>query len=199
MKWNYIDIRKMTEEEYQKEFSLMTFQRQERVNRYRFIEDRKRSVAGEILARKMVSGFCGVNPESIFFETGKYGKPYAKDLPVEFSISHSGDFAVCAVSDSKIGIDIEKIRPVDLKIAKRICTEKELLYILGTIPKESDFCITEDISVLTRFFHVWTKKEAYSKYLGNAFVNSETDMHENIPFLFQNEYIIAVYPHPVIT
>lgn len=89
-----------------------------RVDRFHFEDDKKRTVAGEMLARKAIKEWCKVDAESIVFDKKEYGKPFAAGLAVEFSISHSGNVVVCAVDDEPIGIDVEQIRPVDLAIAK---------------------------------------------------------------------------------
>ena len=39
------------------------------------------------------------------------GKPYT-DEGIYFSLSHTEGFTVCAVSDSEVGADTEKIRPI---------------------------------------------------------------------------------------
>ena len=127
MKWYKYDIRDLTVPEYNKWYSLMSTDKQQRVDRFRFVDDKKRTVAGEMLARKAIAEWCIVAPESIVFSIREHGKPYAVDLDVEFNISHSGDMVVCAVDDKPVGIDIEKIRPIDLTVAKRICTGKILV------------------------------------------------------------------------
>ena len=168
MKWYKYDIRDLTDAEYNKWYSLMSTDKQHRVDRFRFVDDKKRTVAGEMLARKAIAEWCGIAPESITFGIKEHGKPYAKDLTVEFNISHSGDMVVCAVDNKPIGIDIEQIRPIDLSVAKRICTEEELLYLFGHVPTEQDFTYTTDTKILTRFFELWTAKEAYGKCVGDG-------------------------------
>ena len=166
MKWYKYDIHDLSDEEYVYWYSLMSKEKQERVDRFRLIDDKKRTVAGEMLARKAVAKWCGVAPESITIAVGEYGKPYAVNLDVEFNISHSGNMVVCAVSNKPVGIDVEQIRPIDLSVARRVCTEDELFYIFGRKPTEADFVYTENASLLTHFFDIWTKKEALGKKTG---------------------------------
>ena len=168
MKWYKYDIQDLTDAEYNKWYSLMNEDKQRRVDRFRFIDDKKRTVAGEMLARKAIAEWCGVTPENITFGIKEHGKPYAKGLAVEFNISHSGNMVVCAVDDKPIGIDVEQIRPIDLSVAKRICTDEELLYLFGHAPTEQDFTYTTDTETLTRFFEFWTAKEAYGKCVGDG-------------------------------
>ncbi len=194
MKWYKYDIRELTDAEYNKWYSLMSDDKQQRVDRFRFVDDKKRTVAGEMLARKAIAEWCGVTYESITFGTKEHGKPYAKDLGVEFNISHSGDMVVCAVDDKPVGIDIEQIRPIDLTVAKRICTDEELLYLFGRTPTEQDFAYTTDTETLTHFFELWTAKEAYSKCKGCGISNLD-----NIQFNLINnknieqEYVVAIH------
>lgn len=184
MKWYKYDIRNLTNSEYNKWFSLMSDENKQKVDRSRILEDKKRTVVGEMLAKKAISEWCDIPPESIVFETREHGKPYAKDLKIEFNISHSGNMVVCAVDDKPIGIDIEQIRPIDLKLAKRFCTKQELTYLFdGANNKE----------ILARFFKLWTAKEAYSKCLGKglALINTPCSK-ETQTFVIENEYIVSI-------
>ena len=121
-----------------------------------------------MLARKAIALRCDVPEESIEFGKGEYGKPFAKNLNVEFSVSHSDNLVVCAVSDCPIGIDVEKIRPIDLNIAEEFCSEGELEYIFGGDRKEVGYLACGEDEALTRFFEIWTAKEAYSKFTGRG-------------------------------
>ena len=193
MKWYKFDIRDLTAADYEKWYALMSKDKQLHVDRFRFADDKKRTVAGEMLARKAIAEWCSVSPESITFGTQKYGKPYAKNLCVEFNISHSGDMVVCAVDDKPIGIDIEKIRPVDLTVAKHFCTDEELLYLFGHTPTEQDFIYTTDTKILTRFFELWTAKEAYGKCIGVGISEIEKQVCTPVQIILQSEHIISIY------
>ena len=81
------------------------------------------------------------------------GKPYIEGDPLFFSLSHSGDSAVIAISGKPVGVDIEEIK--ERKIASVISnfTERERREI-------------EDS--LTAFYTNWTVKEAYIKLNGGT-------------------------------
>ena len=96
---------------------------------------------------------------------------------------------VCAVDDKPIGIDIEQIRPIDLTVAKRICTDEELLYLFGHTPTDEDFTYTTDTEILTRFFELWTAKEAYGKCMGEG-IGSISDIPSNCT---KTKHIFADY------
>ena len=186
----------LTTADYEKWYALMSKDKQVRVDRFRFEDDRKRTVTGEKLARKAIAEWCGISAKSIVFEKTETGKPYAKGLPVEFNISHSGDMVVCAVDDKPVGIDIEKIRPIDLTIAKRICTDDELNYLFGHTPTEQDFTYTTDTKILTRFFELWTAKEAYGKCMGVGISEIRKQVRASVQFNLWEEYIISIYQPP---
>lgn len=193
MKWYKYDIRDLTDEEYTYWYSLMNVDKKKRVDRYRFFDDKKRTVAGEMLARQAVAEWCSIAPESITFAIGEYGKPYTENLDVEFNISHSGDMVVCVVDDNPVGIDIEQIRSIDLTVAKRICTDEELLYLFGHTPTWEDIVYTTNVTVLKRFFELWTKKEAFVKCLGNGVESIKTNIQNKFvqSFVVEN-YIISI-------
>ncbi len=92
--------------------------------------------------------------ENITIEKTKEGKPYAKDLPIFLSISHSENICIIGISLVEIGVDIEKIREINYnQIAKRYFMDKEIKHINETPNKDE-------------FFRIWTRKEAYAKMLG---------------------------------
>lgn len=196
MKWYKYDIRDLSENEYNKWFSLMNEEKQKKVNRFHFDDDKKRTVAGEMLARKAIAVWCDVSAEEITFGKNENGKPFAENLNAQFNISHSGNIVVCAVDDNPIGIDIEQIRPVKLKVAKRIYTKNELHYLFGFDPSEDDFSIVPDDEMLIRFFELWTAKEAYLKYTGTGItdnLNSLSVNNEKTEKEFFEDYVITVY------
>lgn len=196
MKWYQYNIQNLTDEEYDKWYSLMNEDKQCRVDRFRFADDKKRTVAGEMLARKVIAEWCGATPKNITFDKKEHGKPYAKDLNVEFNISHSGAIVVCAVDDKPIGIDIERIRPIDLKVVKHICMDNEINYLFGHVPTEKDFKYTTDVKILTRFFEFWTKKEAYGKCIGDGLLcKVKEDSCSVNTFYDIPDYIMSICTH----
>ncbi len=134
-------------------FEQMSNERKESVMRTKIEHKRSLRIAADHICRTAIAEFCGVKPNEIIFGYTEQGKPYTQNLPVHFSISHSGDIAVCAVSDNEIGIDIEKIRNVNPRTAERFANDKEKEYI-----NTSE----------NGFFEIWTLKEAYFKCIGTG-------------------------------
>ena len=194
MKYLIYNIENLTNEEYQKWFSLMTEEKQERVSRYKDIERRKCSVAGEMLVKNYIEEVTSTAPEGIEILIGDNGKPHIKNCEIHFNISHCEDVVVCAFSDEEIGIDIEKIRPISLNIIKRFYSEKEQKYVLGHSPTQKDFQKCEDEEILERFYRIYTLKEAICKKSGIGIKGlKEADA---LPFsdksFKENDFIISI-------
>lgn len=97
------------------------------------------------------------------FSYGVSGKPYFKEYPFYFNLSHSGDYVVCAISEKEIGIDIQEHRSGNMeRIAKRYFSSREI----QTLEK----CSSHERTQL--FFDMWAKKEAYGKYTGGGIAES---------------------------
>lgn len=149
---------------FERVYPYLNFERRERINAFLHVEDALRSLAGEWLTRLVLSEKLHLNLFEIMIDYGKYGKPFINaSSGLHFNISHSGDWAVCAVSKFPVGIDIELIQPIDLSIAKNCFTEKEFETMIGFTDK------TEQYSY---FYKIWTIKESYLKTIGLGFSKS---------------------------
>lgn len=196
LEWAYTNISSITNVEYTYYYSLMDIKKQKKVTTYKYDKDKKRTLAGEMLARRMISTYCNVVPEEISFETGCYGKPNAKHLNVEFNISHSEEMVVCAISDKPVGIDVEMIRPIGTNILRKLCTDIDLEYIFGNDTITNNIPCNFDDQQLCRFYEVWTAKEAYFKCIGTGIKNlksiSMDELEEKRKTYQIENYIITV-------
>ena len=117
---------------------------------------RLRTMAGEQLAREMLSERLGCAPLEVPLAWDEDGKPSVPGTGLYVSVSHSGAYAVCAVDDRPVGVDVEAVRGVDEKFLRRVCTEEELAYVL----RGGD--------AVRRFWELWTAKEAIFKLTGQG-------------------------------
>ena len=131
-------------------------ERRQRAEAMRFEADRLRTVAGENLARQMLSERLGCEPIDVPLQWDENGKPVVPDTGLYISVSHSGAYVVCAVDDQPIGVDVETVRDVDEKFMRRVCSEDELAYVL------------RGADVQQRFWELWTAKEAVFKLTGHG-------------------------------
>ena len=100
--------------------------------------------------------------EDAVIERTEKGKPYVSlpdcsDTVAPFiSVSHDGDTFALLVSDAEAGLDIQYARDIKAnRIAARYFTAEEAEQTAGDDNED-------------RFFELWTRKEAYSKYIGTG-------------------------------
>ena len=140
---------------YDRAFASVSPDRRERLGRIRSDRERCLSLGGVLLLRYALRERGAGEPEIAY---GPHGKPYCADRPdVHFNVSHSGDWAVCAVSSAPVGCDIERIGHYRPRVAER-CFAPEELAALNAL---SDEAAQADL-----FFRFWTLKESFLKALG---------------------------------
>ena len=94
------------------------------------------------------------------------GRPYFPDHPeIFFSVSHSGDYAACSVSDVPNGIDIQEHRKLCCDISGRFFATEEDDYL-----KKVSVNSTKD------FYDLWCLHEAYMKYTGEGLKQGMKDV-----------------------
>ena len=118
-------------------------------------KDKYPALSGRALTDALIRECLG--REDLVIERNDKGKPFiaGPDSAVcRISVSHSeGTFALL-VSDRNVGLDIQYCRKLQAdRIAARCFTAEEAADV------------AED-STGSRFFTIWTRKEAYSKYTG---------------------------------
>ncbi len=158
--------------------------------------DKRRALAGHLLTLGAAKELCGASDPKILRTPA--GKPYFAELPLFYSVSHSADFVILAASDRPIGADIERIRPLNLGIAKRFFAPGEQSYLFGASPRPQDFETPpseQSREILGRFYEIWTKKEAFFKWRGTGIVRPTELDTCRLPFYTESdgEYAIAVY------
>lgn len=128
---------------------------QDRIRSYRRWQDAQLSLLGRVILFKAIEQIYNYDPSSKEILQTKYNKPYFKDDPVQFNISHSGEIVVCAICEkSLIGIDIEIISEISIEDCKWQMRENEW-----------DAIISSD-KIEESFFNYWTQKEAVIKANG---------------------------------
>lgn len=144
----FININDLTDKQYEREMNFLCPQKRERVSRMRLEDDKKRSLAANFAVRRSAADFLGTDEDEIRVTCDGNGKPLCDGCYI--SLSHSGDYAVCAVSSFPIGVDIEKKRDVNPKLINKICVNDA----------EREYA-TDTQSLLT----LWSVKEACFKAL----------------------------------
>jgi phosphopantetheinyl transferase len=126
--------------------------RRARAAHYAQLADRCRCLAAGALVRALAGADA---------HTDRDGKPYLPDSPDRHvSIAHSGPWAVCAVHDGLVGVDVEDLAgPADPAMAATFMAPGEL----ARYGAQCDAAARQ-----AYFFDVWTAKEAYIKAVGGS-------------------------------
>ena len=88
--------------------------------------------------------------------SGAHGKPYFPDAPqLQFSISHSGAYWLCAFSAAPVGLDVQQHRDCQKQaLARRFFSPAEQAFLERTSHAP--------------FFDLWCAKESYLKFTGEG-------------------------------
>jgi 4'-phosphopantetheinyl transferase len=131
----------------------------QRAARFHFPADRDRYIAAHGCLRDVLARYIHCRPDQLNFSTNQYGKPALRDHKLEFNLSHSGDFALVAVTRKcKVGVDVERIRlNIEVEsIATRYFSQREVSELMSLPSNQRALA----------FYIGWTRKEAYIKAQG---------------------------------
>lgn len=102
-------------DKFERLLSFVSEENREKVKRFYFDIDRKLSLYAELIVRFAACKTLRIKNNEIKFEKGEHGKPYLKDYPnFHFNLSHTRNVITVAISDKPVGVDIEKVKAVDL-------------------------------------------------------------------------------------
>lgn len=164
MKWICGNLSEFGSDKAEKVYRELSLSRKERIDRYKIADDRRRSLLGEYLVKELLKTEYSLYNATV--ESSENGRPFLKESKLFISISHSGEKVVCAVGKQPIGIDIEKPKPIKYGLINRVCTDSEKLYVLDGCDQVADE--VSDKGIISRFFEIWTGKEAYFKAQGTG-------------------------------
>lgn len=85
------------------------------------------------------------------FSPGSKGRPVTNEKNCFMSLSHSGRHVACALGDKPVGVDVQRICTISLRVIGRICSQYELEQLQALNYNQRAFQL------------IWTLKEAYFK------------------------------------
>ena len=131
---------------------------QDKVKRYRRWQDAQAHLVGRLLLLEGLRAL-GMDKDAIpVLRYSAFERPYFEGkIGLEFSITHSGEYVLCALSDrGRVGVDMEKLRPIALEDMQLSFSEREWAVISASEhPTE-------------QLFDCWTQKEAVMKADGRG-------------------------------
>ena len=147
----FFELHKITDEVFDVWLKKLPKFRQDKVLRYRFRNDRVRSLCAYLL-------LCvGLGRIVENFSYNEHGKPALLDDDLQINFSHAKSAVVAGFSKHPIGVDVEFIREKYPKIVcKRVFTAAEIQQI-ETAKNPT-----------LMFFKFWTLKESFVKCLGQG-------------------------------
>ncbi len=130
--------------------------RREKLKTIRNPEARRRSLGAELLLLRALGLRCPELPLPPRIICAEGGKPFLQGTDKSFNLSHSGDFAACALSDEEVGLDLQI--PVETRegLVRRFLTRREREYLDAAADRDAAF--TE----------LWARKESFIKATGKG-------------------------------
>lgn len=131
----------------------------DRAAKYYKETDKNRFIISRALLKFALARYTQSAIDDISIELLPNKKPYISKYPeIFFNVSHSGHYAIMAMSNKPIGIDIELIN-------LNTTFEDTFHYVFNDI--EIQF-INKAANQTTVFYSLWTRKEAFVKALGKG-------------------------------
>lgn len=148
----YTQCHKLNLPQFKKGLSMLPMAFQKNILRYKRWQDSHASLYGKLLLKEGLARM-GFKCQLSEMKLSQYGKPYFANNRFTFNISHSHNYILCAISceeKQNLGVDVEKIKPVQFSDFQNIWAANERRKIVNT----------------ETFFDYWTRKEAIVKAVG---------------------------------
>lgn len=151
-----------------------------RIKKYKRWQDAQLSLLGRILLFRGIREQYNINLREKSVHYNAFNKPFFKEKPLHFSISHSGEIVICAISDTtQIGIDIEKISEINIDTFRSTMLDTEWNRINNSDNKYE------------AFFEYWTQKEAVIKAFGFGQIDLKSfEIIDNSTMIMENRFYL---------
>jgi len=184
MLYLFDEVESLGDDFTERKIPLLSDDRRAKINRLREKNGKKESVVAYLLLRLALLEVYGISTAVEFHHLDK-GKPVLRDHPnIHFSLSHTRNAAACVVSDSVVGVDVQNIRAVTDRAARRVLTEAEYNEFIDALNPNEYFC------------EIWAIKESYMKMTGQgiaaAFKQLPAEDIKNKSFFRRKDYFCSV-------
>lgn len=140
---------------------LLTAEERSRAERFRLGRVRDQFVAARGHLRALLGGYLGIEPQAVPVLYADGGKPHLPEgYPLHFNVSHTDGLAVFAVGHARVGVDVERIRPIPDAdgLVTRFFSRRECAQFHALPPTKRP----------AAFLRAWTRKEAVLKAIGRG-------------------------------
>ena len=160
-------------------------QRREQALRFRFESGRRLCLAAYLLLMEGLQKEYGITEKPVFDYSEK-GKPSIIGHPdIYFNFSHSGNIALCALSNQPVGADVETLRKI---------TPSLIRFTMNDIEQT---LINTSSNPTMQFLFYWTRKEALLKRTGDGIRNDIKDVltdsdNYHIETVTSDQYVYSI-------
>lgn len=178
----------LTDSKFDSLLNLVSSEKQDRIKKFHFKRDAQNCLLGDILTRIEICNATNLRNKQLKFSVNVYGKPFLINCPnIHYNISHTSNYIALVLSDKPVGIDIEFVKSIDLRIAQRFFAPDETAYIMANNHKQ-------------RFYEIWTKKESRIKWEGKGLykplssfsvINSAEQNKHEFYNVFENNKVVC--------
>lgn len=141
--------------------AVLTADERARAGRFRLGRIRDQFVAARGRLRLLLGHYLGADPAAVPIWYADGGKPHLPpEYPLHFNVSHTDGLAVYAVGSARVGVDVERSRPVPDAdgLVSRFFSRHDAEVFQSLPPADR----------LDAFFRAWTRKEAVLKAVGRG-------------------------------
>jgi 4'-phosphopantetheinyl transferase len=156
---NNADVWRVRVDSFNPREDILSPDEREHAAKFHFDKDRNRYIVSHASLRETLARYLRAEPKELKFSVNEYGKPFLPEHDLGFNLSHSGEYALIAVTRGRnIGVDVEQIRAdVEIeKLASRYFSPREVSELMALPPERR----------IIAFYNCWTRKEAYIKAQG---------------------------------
>jgi 4'-phosphopantetheinyl transferase len=152
----YTNIEKVCWEQIKTHINSLSIRDKDKILSLKTDHDKCASLIGRLLLFHIVqinNPSTQYNLRDVLFSIN--GRPYFRNSKFDFNISHSGAIVSCGYfSEGFIGIDVEKITPININEYHSVLSTKEIK------------CLNKKDNNIEYFYKVWTIKESVLKANG---------------------------------
>jgi 4'-phosphopantetheinyl transferase len=142
--------------------------------RFAFERDRDAFLVAHALVNTTLSELVGEAPHALSFELGEHGRPElvqpGRTPRVRFNLSHTEGLVACGFAlEHDVGVDVEHVD-------RRVGIAEVAARVFSTDERRELDALTSDAARRSRFFQLWTLKEAYIKAIGKGLAAPLTEI-----------------------
>lgn len=130
--------------------------RQKKVNQAKGLQGKAQRLAAGLLLNNALKR-RNLSERDMEYTVDSFGKPnFTNHSDLYFNLSHSGDWAICALSDKNVGADVQVLTEYRRQVAERCFSKEDAAYLMKLSDEEQN----------REFTRLWAQKEAQVKYFG---------------------------------